>query len=101
MIKLKTRYVRDERTARMVDVAYRSVVYDFGFVYDNWKAGLQSAMYDLGSYPGVAEKPGAFGWLGTTPEGETVWPLHSSHYAPDENVLWKGAALLAQMAIDS
>ena len=48
MIKLKTRYVRDERTARMVDVAYRSVVYDFGFVYDNWKAGLQSAMYDLG-----------------------------------------------------
>ncbi len=49
----------------------------------------------------VAEKPGAFGWLGTTPEGETVWPLHSSHYAPDENVLWKGAALLAQMAIDS
>ena len=49
----------------------------------------------------VAEKPGAFGWLGTTPEGGTVWPLHSSHYAPDENVLWKGAALLAQMAIDS
>ena len=49
----------------------------------------------------VAEKPGAFGWLGTTPEGGTVWPLHSSHYAPDESVLWKGAALLAQMALDS
>lgn len=49
----------------------------------------------------VAEKPGAFGWLGTTAEGETVWPLHSSHFAPDESILWKGAALFAQMALDS
>ena len=24
------------------------------------------------------KKPGAFAWIGTTPPGETVWPLHSS-----------------------
>ncbi|MCR5683635.1 MAG: hypothetical protein K6G29_14410 [Clostridiales bacterium] len=45
---LKTRYARDQRTAEMVDICFRGVVYDFGFVYDNWVAGLQSAMYDLG-----------------------------------------------------
>ena len=45
---LKTRYARDARTAVMVDICFRGVIYDFGFVYDNWKAGLQSAMYDLG-----------------------------------------------------
>ncbi len=49
----------------------------------------------------LVEKPGAFGWLGTTPAGEKVWPLHSSHYAPDENVLWKGAALFTQLVLDS
>lgn len=44
------------------------------------------------------KKPGAFAWIGTTPPGETVWPLHSSHYSPDEGVLWRGAALLAELA---
>lgn len=44
------------------------------------------------------KKPGAFAWIGTTPPGETVWPLHSSHYSPDEGVLWRGAALLAGLA---
>ena len=45
------------------------------------------------------KKPGAFAWIGTTPPGETVWPLHSSHYSPDEGVLWRGAALLAGLAL--
>ena len=44
------------------------------------------------------KKPGAFAWIGTRPPGETVWPLHSSHYSPDEGVLWRGAALLAGLA---
>ena len=48
----------------------------------------------------VSAGPGAFGWLGTTPEGAEVWPLHSCHYAPDEGVLYKGAALLAELALD-
>ncbi len=45
------------------------------------------------------KKPGAFAWIGTTPPGETVWPLHSSHYSPDEGVLWRGAALLAGLVL--
>ena len=28
------------------------------------------------------EKPGVFAWIGTTPPGDIVWPLHSSHYSP-------------------
>ncbi len=43
--------------------------------------------------------PGAFVWLGTTPEGDPVWPLHSAHYAGNEDVLWRGAALLASLAM--
>lgn len=46
------------------------------------------------------EAPGAFGWIGTTPEGEEVNPLHSCRYAPNEDALWRGAALLAQLALD-
>ncbi len=45
---LKTRYARDERTAEMVDTIFRSVIYDFGYVYDNWVTGFQSAMWSLG-----------------------------------------------------
>ncbi len=48
----------------------------------------------------LKESPGAFGWIGTTPEGGEVNPLHSSRYAPDEDVLWRGAALLASLALD-
>ncbi|MGP1348698.1 MAG: M20 metallopeptidase family protein [Stomatobaculum sp.] len=44
--------------------------------------------------------PAAFGWIGTTPEGDKVWPLHSSRYAPDEDVLWRGAACFAQLVLD-
>ncbi len=44
--------------------------------------------------------PGAFLWLGTTPEGEKIWPLHSAHYAGNENVLATGAALLAGLALN-
>ena len=45
------------------------------------------------------EKPGVFAWIGTTPPGDIVWPLHSSHYSPDEGVLWRGSALLAGLAL--
>ena len=45
---LKTRYARDAKTADMVDIIFRSLVYDFGYVYDNWVVGFQSAMWNLG-----------------------------------------------------
>ena len=37
-------------------------------------------------------KPGAFGWLGTTKENGEFHPLHSSHFAGNEDVLPRGAA---------
>lgn len=48
----------------------------------------------------LAEKPGAFAWIGTTGEGENAWPLHSSRYNPNEEVLWRGAALMAGLVIN-
>lgn len=47
----------------------------------------------------LAEKPGAFAWLGTAlPQGK-IWPLHSSRFNVDESILWRGSALLAQLAL--
>ncbi|MBQ6856869.1 MAG: amidohydrolase [Lachnospiraceae bacterium] len=46
------------------------------------------------------EKEGCFVWLGTAREGETPWPLHNSRFDVDEDILWRGASLLAQTAID-
>lgn len=46
------------------------------------------------------KKPGAFAWIGTTAEGEKMYSLHNSRYAPNEDVLWRGAALLAQLVLD-
>lgn len=46
------------------------------------------------------EKPGAFVWLGTgMGEGKTH-PLHNSLFDVDEEILWRGAALLASVAMD-
>lgn len=46
------------------------------------------------------KKPGAFAWIGTTKEGDTVYPLHNSRYSPDEDVLWRGVALMAELVLD-
>ena len=48
----------------------------------------------------LTEKPGAFAWLGTALPGEEAWPLHNCHFTAPEDILWRGAALLAQMALD-
>lgn len=48
----------------------------------------------------LKEKEGCFVWLGTAKEGETPWPLHNSRFDVDEDILWRGSALLAQTAID-
>ena len=88
----------ERRIGEALDGVCRALGCEGKLTYEHGYCSLQNHE-DFAFY--VAEKPGAFGWLGTTPEGGTVWPLHSSHYAPDESVLWKGAALLAQMAIDS
>ena len=48
----------------------------------------------------LKKKQGAFVWLGTAREGQEVWPLHNSRFDVDEDILWRGAALLAQTAID-
>ena len=49
----------------------------------------------------LEEVPGAFAWLGTqaTDDAE-FWPLHSSHYKSNEDALWRGAALLASLALN-
>lgn len=48
----------------------------------------------------LEKKDGCFVWLGTAKEGEPVWPLHNSRFDVDEDVLWRGSSLLAQVAID-
>lgn len=48
----------------------------------------------------LAEKPGAFAWIGTTAAGETAWSLHSSRYNPNEEVLWRGAAMLTGLVMN-
>lgn len=42
--------------------------------------------------------PGAFVWLGTGTDKFT-YPLHNSRFDVDEDILWRGAALLAQTAL--
>ena len=46
------------------------------------------------------EKPGVLAWIGTTAEGEEVFPLHNSHYAPNEDVLWRGSALFTELVLN-
>lgn len=48
----------------------------------------------------LLEKPGALLWIGTTKDGEEKYPLHNSHYCPNEDVLWKGSALLANLVLN-
>ena len=48
----------------------------------------------------LKEKDGAFVWLGTAKDGVKPWPLHNSRFDVDEDILWRGAALLAQTAMD-
>lgn len=48
----------------------------------------------------LAEKPGAFLWLGTGEKDSENYPLHNSRFNIDEDILWRGAALLAQLALD-
>lgn len=46
------------------------------------------------------ERPGAFAWIGTTAEEEKIYPLHNSHYNPNEEVLWRGSALFAELVLN-
>lgn len=46
------------------------------------------------------EKPGALAWIGTTASGEEIFPLHNSHYAPNEDVLWRGSALFTELVLN-
>lgn len=48
----------------------------------------------------LREREGAFVWLGTGKEGVEPWPLHNCRFDVDEDILWRGASLLAQTAID-
>ncbi|MCI7262209.1 MAG: M20 family metallopeptidase [Clostridiaceae bacterium] len=47
----------------------------------------------------LTETPGAFAWLGTGESEKTAWPLHNCHFTPNEDILWRGAALLACLAL--
>lgn len=46
------------------------------------------------------KKPGAFAWIGATKEGDKMYALHNSHFNPDEDVLWRGVALLTELALN-
>lgn len=48
----------------------------------------------------LTEKEGCFVWMGTGKEDRENWPLHNNRFDVDEDVLWRGASLLAQTAID-
>lgn len=48
----------------------------------------------------LKEKPGAFLWLGTGNGEEDTYPLHNSRFDVNEDILWRGAAFLAQTARD-
>lgn len=48
----------------------------------------------------LKEKEGCFVWLGTGREDRENWPLHNSRFDVDEDILWRGASLLAQTAMD-
>jgi hypothetical protein len=36
-VALGTKYVRDEESAEMLDIIFDGIVYDFGYIFDNWK----------------------------------------------------------------
>jgi hypothetical protein len=38
-IALKTRYLRDEESKKILDLILDGRVADFGYIYDNWKGG--------------------------------------------------------------
>ncbi len=44
--------------------------------------------------------PGSFGWLSCS-KTESEAPLHNSKFDPDPEILWKGSALFANMALKS
>lgn len=47
----------------------------------------------------LKERPGSFVWLGTGTE-TLSYPLHNARFDVDEDILWRGAALLAQTAVE-
>lgn len=47
----------------------------------------------------LTEKSGAFVWMGAGTPGAPVWPLHNCHFVPNADVLWRGSALLARLAL--
>ncbi len=56
-VALGTKYVRDEESAEMLDIIFDGVVYDFGYIFDNWKGCtwtivrvVQSGGTDVASY---------------------------------------------------
>ena len=49
----------------------------------------------------LKDHPGAFLWLGTAKPEIPYYPLHNCRFQVDEDILHRGAALLAQIAIDS
>ncbi len=49
----------------------------------------------------LEQVPGAFFWLGCTPEGADYVPLHNPKFALDEAALPVGAQLLAAVALDA
>lgn len=48
----------------------------------------------------LLEKPGSFVWFGTGDDGGGSWPLHNCHFNPDEDILWRAAALMTGLALN-
>lgn len=90
-------YMAVNNDAKMTEYMKQEIVKLFG---DEAVVEVEAAMTaeDFSFY--LDKKPGGFAWIGTTAKDEKIWPLHNSHYNPNEDVLWRGVALLTQLVID-
>lgn len=87
-----------ENEERMTDYFCDVTEQLFGTGYIEKVAEPSMCAEDFSFY--LEKTAGAFGWLGCTKKGAEVWPLHSGRCAPDEDILWRGSALLCGLAME-
>lgn len=67
---------------------------------DSALAAIQEPAMTAEDFSGYLQAyPGAFYWLGATKPGSTVYPLHNSHFAVDEQCLPVGVELMTALVL--
>lgn len=96
-LKYERGYMAVDNDSQMTEYMSKNIKSLFG---ENSLITVEPAMTaeDFSFY--LNEKPGALAWIGTTAPGEEIFPLHNSHYAPNEDVLWRGSALFAELVLN-